>query len=779
MTGRSLQASPEGIEQAKKALNRHLLNRTVLAEELEIARSTVTNFFGQKPIDRKNFEEICRKLSLDWREVVAKPACEPESAALEEATSENPNQVEPFLAAPHLTSEEVNALVKEVREKVRPSIQERCGTMRVLDMTQPIELNEIYTDVNILETITACKRKTIDDLWQGFTPEKFERFGLGRVTEQRVPGLTAVKRYSKLIVLGKPGAGKTTFLKHLAIECIEGEFLAHRVPIFITLKQYAEAERQFNSSRLTPPLDKYITQMFACCGVVASEVEQLLSQGKALILLDGLDEVRLEDCSTVLNRIRDFSEVFHTNQFVMTCRIAAREYTFEKFTEVEVADFDDQQIAEFAQKWFRAKDPAKAERFIEKLEYNEPIKELATNPLLLTLFCLVFEDSGEFPPNRAELYKEGLDILLKKWDAKRNIERDQVYKKLSLQRKEDLLSSIALTTFERCDYFFKQREVEQHIANYLNNLPDVETDPEAFQLDIEAVLKSIEAQHGLLVERARSIYSFSHLTFQEYFTARKIVGAHPQALHNLTSHITDKRWREVFLLTAGMMQEADDLLLLMKQQVDALMASDNELQQLLRWASLKYRSVELAYKPAEVRAFNLTLFRVFYQAFARAFYPNRDGSSRARRFILNFDRVRAFTSEESALAFDLTFNLDLGSDPARVLACVLALDFDTELKQALQQLQDQLPAPDKEAEIKNWKKNNGKYWTDKLRAVMIQHTNIDHNWQFSDEQMNALKEYIDANKLLMDCLSSDCYVTRDAREKIVKTLFLPITEIET
>jgi predicted NACHT family NTPase len=55
-------------------------------------------------------------------------------------------------------------------------------------------------------------------------------------------------------------------------------------------------------------------------------------------------------------------------------------------------------------------------------------------------------------PPSAELYKEGLDALLKKWDAKRGIQRDQIYKKLSVQRKEDLLSKIALTTFEKSEY---------------------------------------------------------------------------------------------------------------------------------------------------------------------------------------------------------------------------------------------------------------------------------------------------------------------------------------
>ena len=60
-------------------------------------------------------------------------------------------------------------------------------------------------------------------------------------------------------------------------------------------------------------------------------------------------------------------------------------------------------------------------------------------PILLTLLCLEFEDSGGFPNDLAELYRRAINTLLRKWDAKRGIYRDAVYKNLSTQRKEDLL----------------------------------------------------------------------------------------------------------------------------------------------------------------------------------------------------------------------------------------------------------------------------------------------------------------------------------------------------
>ncbi|WP_375499397.1 NACHT domain-containing protein [uncultured Nostoc sp.] len=165
--------------------------------------------------------------------------------------------------------------------------------------------------------------------------------------------MEAVEKYSKLMILGKPGAGKTTFLKYLAIQCLAGEYQAERVPIFVTLKNFAEAENK-------PRLLEYITEEPIN---PISSIRDVITYGKALVLLDGLDEVREEDSDRILKEIREFSDRFLNNQFVMTCRIAAREYTFEKFTEVEVADFDDDQISNFANNWFKEK-AVKPETFI-------------------------------------------------------------------------------------------------------------------------------------------------------------------------------------------------------------------------------------------------------------------------------------------------------------------------------------------------------------------------------------------------------------------------------
>ena len=485
MKRQTVSATPQGLERAQKALKRLFETQLNLAKNLEgsVGRSTIQKFFKGKEIQVDKFKEICKALTLksQWEAI----------AGLNDIDLQDLQPLEPPKDVQDINID-IDVLVQNVREKVKSYIQECCSTMRVLDMTQPLGLGDIYTSVNILEKITGRRGLDIPKLLQNCSAEDFDRFGLGKVTEKRISGLEAVERHSKLMILGKPGAGKTTFLKHLALQCINRNFQENRIPFFITLKQFAESRNQLE-------LPEFIVQQLGYDTITNTQVIQLVKSGKFLILLDGLDEVKEEDSSKVINHIKNFSERYRENKFIITCRIAAREEIFEKFTEVEVADFDEQQIKTFVIKWFQNKEPDAPERFIQQLQSNNRINELSTNPLLLTLLCLEFEDSGDFPSNRTELYNRAIHTLLRRWDALRGIVHrivgDEVYKKLSVGHREDLLTEVAWTTFKRSDYFFKQKDIQGYIQDYIRNLPESKTDPDALRVDSEAVLKSIEAHH--------------------------------------------------------------------------------------------------------------------------------------------------------------------------------------------------------------------------------------------------------------------------------------------
>ncbi|PZO37678.1 MAG: signal transduction protein [Pseudanabaena frigida] len=734
------------------------------------SRSTISNFFAGKPVDRQIFVKICEKLEINWQEI---------SGQLPSPTGRGAGG----------EGIDIEALVKLARERCAEDIRKRCGTMRVLDMEQPVALSDIYTDVNILEKITRNQRKELEEFRAICGFEEFDRWGLSGIKQKRVEGIEAVRNHSKLMILGKPGAGKTTFLKFLAMSCISGKDFVDWVPIFVTLKDFADRENR-------PSLLQFLTGEFSQWDI---EIEAILKSGKTLVLMDGLDEVRAEHDDRILREIRELARNYSESQMVVTCRIATKEYTFEQFTEVEIADFDERQIATFAGNWFCKKE-IKSEDFLAKLEQNNRVQQLATSPLLLTLLCLAFDESGKFPANRSELYKEGLDALLRKWDSKRRIRRDSVYKDFSVQKKEDLLSQIALTTFEKGDYFIKQRQLEDYICDYIRNTSNAKTEEEELHLDSEAVLKSIEAQHGLFVERARGIYSFSHLTFHEYFAARQIVvSTSPSkleaALQNLVTHITDKRWREVILLSVGIAREADDLLLLMKRKIDSLLEEDDKLQSFLSWVDEKSRSIKVSYKLVAVRVYYFNIALDLNRRRQELTFDRDHDDDKIKLYVsLTFDYTHCpLTSDldcNLSRDFDLIRELTLDRDLNLVLDRILAnnirnrdriryFDCDKEigyekLYQRLQALNYQLTNPKRVwNDFIEWWERNNKRWIAEYRQVLIEHRNIGHDWQFTDEQRKKLEQYYQANRLLVECLKSDCYVQRETRQEIEESLLLP------
>lgn len=788
----SLKVSQQGLQQAQSAFIERGFTQESLAVQLGCNRSVISKFFNAENVWEKYFIAICETLGINYQEV---------SYGYIPASVQNS--------------------VGEIRNKVRELTQELCGTMRILDMTQPIELSQIYTDVNILEKLTALQRKTIDKLLEECGYEDFDRFGLGKVVEPRVIGTKAVEKYKKLIVLGKPGAGKTTFLRYLAIQCNQGSFLSHLVPIFIPLKYFAEDPNK-------PSLFEYIKQQYTGCDVTEEELSELFKQGLALILLDGLDEVSSEYQEHTLKEVRSFSRIYFDNHFVIACRIAAWEYTFDKFTEIEIADFDDKQIHEFANNWFKNKS-IKSDKFIESLKKNNRIYQLAVTPLLLTLLCLVFENSGSFPYNRSETYHEGLDVLLKKWDAKRGVNRSPIYEKLSLKRKKELLRRIAHNTFIFQKYFFTLLDIKGIIKNYLNNILNQDNGSSVSEVDIEVLLKSIESQHGVIVERAKGIYSFSHLTFHEYFVAKRIVSLIPQKLDEIDEpvnklpfdidtqlvasiksqrhqelqklvvieNLINPKWREIFLLVAEILGYVDDYFGLMKQNTDKILESKQDLQEYVnnvnREAQLILRLFDIKNEIESKRM----------QAATRAFFFDIDYNIDPQRqlcFLLDprtkylicgncFTRtLKDVNTLEEGIITALQYDEITIEDDCKIIntnsadeVIRIAVIYAIESKRLRQDNKKDLET------IKNnfFEMNNSffddkqlQYGAEEVRKIASQKLlgrqllGVNFN-SFNEEKQQQLKHYYYANKLLIDCLlQTDCAANSQLHNEIFESLFL-------
>ncbi|WP_159787092.1 NACHT domain-containing protein [Sodalinema gerasimenkoae] len=761
MAKRSLKASPAGIQQAKRAFALKGWTQENLAGEVNLkTRQPIWRFFTGQPVDRQVFMELCQVLDLDWREIAKNPPAE-------------------FLEPGESVEPTIDELVAEVRSQHHDTIQHRCGILQLLDVRHPVNIDDIYVDVNILEAVANQQCLEVSAL-NNLDPADFNRMGLGIIDQPQIPGVEAVKTYGKLRVLGKPGIGKTTFLQHLAVQCNQGEFAPEQVPIFILLREFAEAAKHQNDVSLFD----YIHRILVRSGLTnPAQLERLLIEGRVLMLMDGMDEVINQDISATIREIRSFSDKYHRNRFVVSCRTAAQELALHGFTDVEISPFSPEQITTFAQKWFvtlgrtaTSQGQTQAAEFIEKLDLPEnwQFRQLVVTPLFLHLSCWLFQGQGQFPTKRTAFYKQGLDLLLGKWDETKGVTRDDAYREFLLPQKMRLLSQLAAVTFEKGQYFFEQRVIEQYIEDYLENLPEVTLQPEELQLESEAMLKAIEAQHGLLIERARGIFSFSYLVFQEYLTARKIVATHnlsalEQALGGLVSHITDPHWHEVFLLTAGMLRSADSLVQLMKQEVDALVAQDPHLQDFLMWVNKKSKSLP---NP------KLATTRAFYLALAQ-------DSPTANQFALasTLDQgIFLDTALENLLrefAIDHSQNFAYAHACSEALNNILVIVLDAGFYKSLQQLKEQLPASHQSQEqLETWWQNNYANWVEQLKDSVAKYRNIHHPWKFNPEQKQVLNRYYDANQLLIDCLNSNCEVTEAMRKEIEATLLLPQKELD-
>jgi hypothetical protein len=308
-------------------------------------------------------------------------------------------------------------------------------------------------------------------------------------------------------------------------------------------------------------------------------------------------------------------------------------------------------------------------------------------------------------------------------------------------------------------------------------------------------LADIELVSDLLVKTTWKKSSFSDRNFPpEYLTAEELVSSQ-QGCQQLVVHITEPRWRKVFLQASKMLSATDSLLQLMKQQVDMLMITDKKLQEFLRWVSKKSNSVNVSYKPAAVRLFYLTRAR----AIAIASDPDCAGSAIG-------SLIEVTTTNTIATGLDIDINtktdIDIAIDYISALAISRTIatntainnninpnlilnaititldDFlkentNSEFNETIEQLKNSLPVSNRDI-FREWWLNNGLEWTKNLRDVIIQYRDIGQDWQFTESQKELLVQYYQASKFLMECLNSGCNVSPEVRSHIEDNLFLPL-----
>ncbi len=409
--------------------------------------------------------------------------------------------------------------------------------------------------------------------------------------KRRVSTNEALREHPRMVVLGDPGTGKTTLLKYLALTFAEGEARTRerlnlaetRLPIIAPIAAYDLALR----SNPDLALADFLPQYFAALGLpdLAPLFRQALSDGDAVLLLDGLDEVlSAETRSTVVRRVEALTNAYPRNRFIVTSRIAgyASAPLGSAFARLTVRPFERPEIETFARSWSRAYEAvsldgvlpnalpreaelragARARSLTEAIFDNPSIERLATTPLLLTLLALIHYQGTRLPSRRIELYRLCVEALAETWNLARSLSGQPIGLWLGERRLDEravveILAPVAMSMHEQQPGgLIAHDELEARVASILQERRG--ESPARAQELARDFLRLVREQVGLLVERGPDQFGFMHLTFEEYLAARYLAGLrHEDRLARLRPHLHDPRWREVILLTAAALSEAN------------------------------------------------------------------------------------------------------------------------------------------------------------------------------------------------------------------------------
>ena len=354
--------------------------------------------------------------------------------------------------------------------------------------------------------------------------------------------------------------------------------------------------------------------------------------------------------------------------------------------------------------------------------------------------------------------------MLKKWDTTRRIKRqgEETYQALSYKKRKALLARVAFQTFSKKKFFVPRRKLEQLIGAYIKNLPEVKEK----KIDVESreVLKSITAQHGLIVPRAKGIYSFSHLSFQEYFTAHYLVSSRESKKiikKAIKANILNPLWQEVFLHTVGMLDEADDFIKALKQYIDSYAIKHNINFFLSQIDNLIKPNSFLNLHGGEGRT--LTLYFVI----ALDLNLNLECKRNKVRELPYSNFLGRATALDRTLArildLSLILNLDrsIVHDLAKILAPLFIFDqdhiFDLDINRPLDH-----------SKAMNFS-SNLHFDLDRSLTLAFDHT-FDHSKEFEINSIVTLTTYLELNIFLLNCLDIDAYISNDIRDKILNEL---------
>ncbi|MGI5531093.1 NACHT domain-containing protein [Streptomyces syringium] len=447
--------------------------------------------------------------------------------------------VAPTTAAVHEQSDEDVAFERRYRDYVIDRYSQL--TVVGLDLTRPEgacwPLDTAYLS---LELAARDERSDMPASWpEGHgTPMTVER------AEQALAGR------QRTVIRGLAGSGKTTLLHWLAVMSArqnppsEMDHLRHLMPFVLPLRTL---DRQ--SALPGPHSFLEATGSMLAAAQPTGWADRVLTAGRGLLLIDGIDEVPQQRREHTRAWLRELLAAYPQAYVLVTTRpTAVPEHWLDGsgFTELTVRPMNRRDVLVFVNRWHCAAKaaPCLEESFTEAVRGQRDLAQLATTPLMCALMCALHRDRrGHLPRSRMELYEAALSMLLVRRDHERGIDAPEG---ISLTRHQSvqLLQRLAYWLIRNGQTEMEEESALAVVEEALPAMPAVSA-----QGDARQVLTHLVGRSGLLRKPTADTIDFVHRTFQDYLGAKAAVEARDLGL--LVRHAHDAQWEDVLRMAVA------------------------------------------------------------------------------------------------------------------------------------------------------------------------------------------------------------------------------------
>lgn len=315
-------------------------------------------------------------------------------------------------------------------------------------------------------------------------------------------------------ILGQPGSGKTTSLKHIAQRVLTATGVGPRwFPVLVNLRHLNGKSLYVHIARSAGLLSAKLPSEFHAA-VAEQAVPEFAKSISMLLLLDGLDEAPLQDRGRVAGEVQRLLQSVPSARVILTSRPAEYRITINKLRVLSVAGLNPDQRKELALRWLR--NDVEVHDFLGKVDAT-PYAGAEIRPLTFAVLALLYLRRRDVPEYPRTVYNKLLRLFLEDWDDSKDVRRESVYGSFTVDRKEAFLEAIAyqlLSIGARGDFSHAEllqcyREVHDRYG-----LPEGAA---------SGVLREVESHTGLIIESGPGEFSFFHLTIQEYLGARHLI----------------------------------------------------------------------------------------------------------------------------------------------------------------------------------------------------------------------------------------------------------------